>query len=76
MTTDADGDSACEITVRTMLHAAGLRPCDREIAALAGSYSTYRAQVERLYSVPIPAGESPATDPVGLLGPSSVHARE
>ena len=76
MTSEADGDSAAEIIVRTMLHAAGLHPSDREIAALADGYTTYRTQVDRLYSVPLPMGERPATNPGGLPGPSSVHARE
>jgi hypothetical protein len=67
--TDQPAGPALE-TVRALTAAAGLRPAEDELAALAAAYPRLRAAADRLYPVAADADPAPTFDPLPLLGPA------
>ena len=57
---DIPTDPGNEVTVRALLAAAGIRPHEAEIQALAAAYPRLRDQVDGLYAVPT-GDDAPAT---------------
>lgn len=46
-------------TVRILLAAAGLTPPDDEVAAIAAGYPALRAQLDRMFELPVAREEEP-----------------
>jgi len=59
-----------DITVRTLLAAAGLTPSAEEIASLVDAYPRHKAGIESLYAIPETRYESPAL----IFNPTPVFA--
>jgi hypothetical protein len=59
-----------ELTVRTLIAAAGLSPSEEEIATLIAAYPEHKAGIESLYAIP----EARYAAPALIFSPTPVFA--